>query len=712
MSSISRALLWSGLGCGSLALALQSVLSLDTTAQRFFSARMWQTVVATLGGAVITPPGSDVTACDVPYLPLLMICGQLMLAGVIVTLVFRRANRSSDTPHDLSSVMASAAVWWLIPGAWELINVALVLAGWTTGAVVWSLQAPYAIGLALAGWAVRLSFPRTRTIAAPLSSSDSESARTPRRVFGAVLLYAVIFTAMNWQLYRGLNIPHGDTAMYEEHLWNLLHGKGFRSYLDQGLFLGEHVQVIHLFLLPLYVLWPSHLLLELCQSAALAAGALPVFWMTRRATGCRKAAALAAGAYLLYPPMQFLDIAIDFKSFRPEAFFIPLLLFALDQRERQRWKTALTLGVLALLVKEDYTLITAPLGLFIAVEPWLKRRPEESSSGESFSNIRRRELRRGLAVCVLSIAWLLLATRVVMPWFRDGQELHYVSYFSKFGRSFGEVVLTMLTRPDLLLSELCSAPAVLYLMALFAPLAFLPLLSPARLAVAAPTLVLLCLNEIVRTDPYPRHHFQAPVVPVLIWAAIGGLRWISSSSSGEARSHGARLTASLRRILSDGTNRPAMSAAALMCGAALMASVTDGLSPLSLKFHDPGSRAYWRAMYVPGPRAEFFPRVLEQIPVTARVASTDFIHPRFTHFERSYDYSRFRRRVADYEDRVPHDTDYIVIDMRHYYSEIERPEQIRELRLEPEKWELLEDRTNGYFAILKRRIAERRPDAP
>lgn len=712
MSSMSRALLWSSLGCGSLALALQSVLSLDTTAQRFCSARMWQAVVGALGGTVITPPGSNVTACDVPYLPLLMICGLLMLAGVLVAAVLRRMVRSAEVTRDLSSLTASAAVWWLIPGAWELINVALALTGWTTGAVVWSLQAPYAIGLALAGWAIRLSFPQIRTIEASLSSSDSAPLRTPRRVLGAVLLYAVILTAMNWQLYRGLNIPHGDTAMYEEHLWNLLHGKGFRSYLDQGLFLGEHVQVIHLFLLPLYVLWPSHQLLELCQSAALAAGAFPVFWMTRRATGCRQAAVFAAGAYLLYPPMQFLDIAIDFKTFRPEAFFIPLLLFALDQRERQRWKTAITLGVLALLVKEDYTLITAPLGLFIALEPWLKRGREGRDADDTSSRIRRREVRRGLVVCVLSIAWLLLATRVVMPWFRDGQELHYVSYFSKFGRSFGEVVLTMLTRPDLLLSELCSAPAVLYLTALFAPLAFLPLLSPARLAVAAPTLVLLCLNEIVRTDPYPRHHFQAPVVPVLIWATIDGLRWISSSSSVEARSRWARLAIPLRRILSDGPHQPAVSATALMCGAALMASVTDGLSPLSLKFHDPGSLAYWRAMYVPGPRAEFFPRVLEQIPVTARVASTDFIHPRFTHFERSYDYSRFRRRVADYEDRVPHDTDYIVIDMRHYYSDIERPEQIRELRLEPEKWELLEDRTNGYFALLKRRAAEQMSGSP
>ena len=80
-----------------------------------------------------------------------------------------------------------------------------------------------------------------------------------------VLLIAVsivVFTAMNWRLWFNLRIPHGDSAMYEEHLWNLTHGKGFRSYLDQGLFLGEHIQVIHLLLLPLHVVWPSHLLLD------------------------------------------------------------------------------------------------------------------------------------------------------------------------------------------------------------------------------------------------------------------------------------------------------------------------------------------------------------------------------------------------------------------------------------------------------------------
>ena len=90
---------------------------------------------------------------------------------------------------------------------------------------------------------------------------------------------------MNWQLYRSLQLPHGDSAMYEEHLWNLLHGKGFRSYLDQGIFLGEHVQVIHLLLIPLYLLWPSQMLLELCDSALLAASCVPVYWIARRHSG-------------------------------------------------------------------------------------------------------------------------------------------------------------------------------------------------------------------------------------------------------------------------------------------------------------------------------------------------------------------------------------------------------------------------------------------
>jgi len=59
--------------------------------------------------------------------------------------------------------------------------------------------------------------------------------------------------------------------------------------------------------------------------------------------------------------------------------------------------------------------------------------------------------------------------------------------------------------------------------------------------------------------------------------------------------------------------------------------------------------------------------------------------------------------VNNYKPGVPDDTDYIVIDTQHEYSQIKRPDQIREYREHPDQWELLPDTTDGYFIVLKRK---------
>ena len=129
------------------------------------------------------------------------------------------------------------------------------------------------------------------------------------------------------------------------------------------------------------------------------------------------------------------------------------------------------------------------------------------------------------------------------------------------------------------------------------------------------------------------------------------------------------------------------------------------LGPAGLRFWDPGSSFYHKKLYVVGKRAELFQRVFERIPRSARVASTDHVHTRFTHHERSYDYSRQRRKVSDYDDKVPDDTDYIVIDTQHPYSDIKRPDQLRELRRQADRWRVLPDDTQGHFIVLKRKTS-------
>ena len=87
----------------------------------------------------------------------------------------------------------------------------------------------------------------------------------------------------------------------------------------------------------------------------------------------------------------------------------------------------------------------------------------------------------------------------------------------------------------------------------------------------------------------------------------------------------------------------------------------------------------------------------------ARIASTDYIHTRLTHFERAYDYSGYLRAVNNYRPGVPADTDYIIIDTGHHYSEIRSIDQVRELRDEPEEWEVIPNDSNGLFIVLKRK---------
>ncbi len=427
---------------------------------------------------------------------------------------------------------------------------------------------------------------------------------------------------MNWQLYRSLRLPHGDSAMYEEHLWNLLHGKGFRSYLDQGIFLGEHVQVIHVLLVPLYLLWPSQLLLELCDSLLLAACCFPVYWMARRHAGQSKPAIWLAAACLLYFPLQFLDIGIDWKTFRPNGLGIPVLLFALDQLERRRYKTFCLLAAVALSAQEDFAIVLAPLGVWIALAMGLSRQSPALAGGDqprtdrvdpaadraATSRINWRVFIFGAGLAVVSVVYLFVATRVVMAYFRHGQEIHYAGYFTRFGKTLPEIAQTMLTRPALLWEAFGNAHSAEYALLLLAPLGFLPLFSPGRLAVALPLFLTFCLNEVIDS---PFHHVHAAAVPILLWSAAAGLGVVSRRAFPRG--------AVVDEASADVDSNAATESRALWWGrfagvSAFVTGIFFGLSPLSINFWDRDSGFYWRDHYVVDKRAEVFDRVLEEIP--------------------------------------------------------------------------------------------------
>lgn len=666
------------------AFAWQSILETPLLAELFVSAQTHQRLLTSLGATTETlADGAELIR--VPLLPCLIAAGGLIfLIGSLAVIWFAFKCRPKFQTAMLRW-LRRAIIWLALPAAWQILWLTSVIINWESSTTLLASVAHFVMAAGLGGMLASIPITSTMLSTNPVKVDKYEFAGIPLIVWCGMLIYLLMFVSMNWCLYWNLMLPHGDSAMYEEHLWNLLSGKGFRSYLDQGLFLGEHIQVIHVLLMPLYIIWPSHLLLELCESLALASCAVPIYWIAKRhldraavAHSNVIPAACLALAWLLYSPLQFIDISVDLKTFRPIAFGIPAFLFAIDQYERGRvWSSSLLLALM-LSAKEDYAIVLGCFGLWVCVFEFIQWKWKQSEE-ETAAKRHQRLFGFGLVLTLLAPVYLWSALKAIV-WFRSGVEVHYASYFSRFGESTGEIIVNMLLPPGIY-AALLNGSTLLYFIAILVPLAGLPLCSPTRFLTTLPLLALLCLNELSQS---PWHHFHAPLLPLLFWAAAAGL-------------------GNLKRYQA----RQRCPQASTMAYLAVCLAFTTGacftLTPFGIPFWDAGSKWQGEKLYVQGERAKAFAAVPGLIPQEARVASTDFVHPRFTHYARSYDYSDYKRKVAGDTTNVPDDTEYIVIDTQHPYSEIKSPSQVRELREEPERWQLLEHDASDYFIILKKR---------
>jgi uncharacterized membrane protein len=333
----------------------------------------------------------------------------------------------------------------------------------------------------------------------------------PLVVWVALASWSALLFAEVRSDYLGFRLARFDLGNMVQAVWSTAHGRPLEMTLlsgEQAVRFASHVDPILVLFAPLFVVWPSPLVLAGGQIAACALGALPVFWLGCRHLASEKAASLLALAYLAYPWLAW--TALD--AMHPVTLAIPLFLYAIWFLDSDRpWAFAVC-AVLVAATGELMGLTLAALGIWY----WLARGHR----------------RAGLVVATAGFAWTLLAVKVIVPAFH-GEESPFYERFASVGGSPEGILRTALTDPGQILSAVLSRPDLVYVTALALPLAGSFILAPSLAVVALPQLAVNTLSDWPATTD-SRHHYVAGVVPFLVAGSAVGISRVSAAKRVQA----------------------------------------------------------------------------------------------------------------------------------------------------------------------------------
>lgn len=452
-----------------------------------------------------------------------------------------------------------------------------------------------------------------------------------RLAWALVLLLVVIDSILVCQhsiaRYQTYHADAFDLGNMNQAVWNTLHGHPFR-FTNRGLDwfgppirLGIHVEPILLLLAPLYLLHDGPETLIVVQNVALALGAIPLLLLSLRRLPTLPLLGVAfAASYLLAP--EFLGAALwDFHSV---ALATPLLILALWALDADHDRIFAVAAVLAALTKEDVALSLALLGLLIIV--W-----------------RRRHV-FGLIVMLLSIAYAAFCFGVVLPHFNGGISggNNFWYRYSWLGGSAGAAIKNILANP-LLPFSILDADRFGYLAMLLRTGGGLGIFMPALWLCALPELAVNILsNHVEQYSGFFQYNavILAYVLPASIYGVAALLAARQRVERGESSPRPERLATNtlrarivaLARLFVWGWRRlleripvpsrwipPLVILWLLVTGWWNLTTTAGGMI---------GS--FWHAGDYPIPRQAEINALLDRIPQSASVASTDSLNPRLS----------------------------------------------------------------------------------
>ena len=322
-------------------------------------------------------------------------------------------------------------------------------------------------------------------------------------------LYAIASSAWYTVWRHGFAERSADEGMFENILWNAIHGHGLRTAIENNVpHLAVHFSPVLFLLQPLYALSPSMHIVHFVTSAGIAVAGFVFHRHVSRTLG--PAASLPAmGAFLLCPTI----VLQTFMEFHEQALAILPLTLLLAAWSERRGTATLLAAVALVTVREDNALLVIALGVLSLTDP-------------------RRRATGGLLL-VLGLAWLAL-WRVVGIQLLGGEQLPAVlgGTYARWGATPGSIARAVLMHPLDVMQHVLAPVPLQYLALLLLPvLVLLPFGSALVLAMLPQLAMILLATHDSRMFQIRMHYSVAPAV-VLLFAAVATLARLDGVRAG------------------------------------------------------------------------------------------------------------------------------------------------------------------------------------
>jgi uncharacterized membrane protein len=396
----------------------------------------------------------------------------------------------------------------------------------------------------------------------------------------AVLFVAAIF-ALSVLKHDSFHTRALDLAKFDQAIWNTLHGRFLFSTMENQSILANHFSPLMALLSPLFLIWNDIRMLFLAQAIGLAVAGLFLHRIVQ--TKHPQLATWFLLAFYLNPALHEVAL-VEVRRVTMAVPFLALALYALYTRRR----VCMVVGLfLALLCKENVGLLVFMVGLYLILF--------------------ERDLKWGLPVALVGLAWAVMVMLWVVPAIAqqpgEAKELYpQLRVFCLEGESYGQIVVSVLREPQMLLGRMVDKSALQALWRIFLPVGLvLPFLASDWLIIILPSMAYMLMSCL----PYMHgleSWYSASILPGL-FAAVG---------------------VALTRL----ERKKARGATAWLLFTTLLGYALFSHAPLGARYEP--------ALYQINDHHRLASQVVDAVPKDARVAVQDAYVPHLTHREQIY----------------------------------------------------------------------------